>query len=63
MGVHEHEGGSWGFVTALSDGDFAAFIPLLEVFPEYHGQGVGSELVTRLLARPLSRPLLRGPRS
>ncbi len=39
-----------GFVTAISDGVFSAFIPLLEVLPEWQGQGVGSELVRRLLA-------------
>jgi ribosomal protein S18 acetylase RimI-like enzyme len=38
-----------GFVNALSDGLMAAFIPLLEVRPEYQGQGIGSELVRRML--------------
>lgn len=39
-----------GFVTAISDGSFAAYIPLREVLPEYQGQGIGSELVRRMLA-------------
>lgn len=39
-----------GFVTAISDGVLSAYIPLLEVLPEYGGRGVGSELVRRLLA-------------
>lgn len=39
-----------GFITAISDGGFAAYIPLLEVLPKYHGQGIGSELVRRMLA-------------
>ena len=40
-----------GFVTAISDGVLSAFIPLLEVLPEYQGRGIGTELVRRLLAR------------
>ena len=39
-----------GFVTAISDGVISAFIPLLEVVPERQGQGIGTELVRRLLA-------------
>lgn len=39
-----------GFATAISDGVFAAFIPLLEVLPAHRGRGIGSELVRRLLA-------------
>ena len=38
-----------GFITALSDGIGCAFIPLLEVLPEYQKQGVGSELARRIL--------------
>ena len=38
-----------GFVTALTDGVQAAFIPLLEVLPEYRGRGIGSELMRRVL--------------
>jgi ribosomal protein S18 acetylase RimI-like enzyme len=38
-----------GFVNALSDGVLSAYIPLLEVLPERRGQGIGSELVRRLL--------------
>lgn len=38
-----------GFVNALSDGMFYAFMPLLEVLPEYQGQGIGTELLTRML--------------
>jgi ribosomal protein S18 acetylase RimI-like enzyme len=39
-----------GFVTAVGDGVLSAFIPLLEVIPEYHRRGIGSELVRRMLA-------------
>ena len=37
-----------GFVNAISDGQFMAFLPLLEVLPQYRGQGVGRELVQRM---------------
>jgi GNAT superfamily N-acetyltransferase len=40
-----------GFVNALSDGVVAAFIPWLEVAPEYRGRGVGSRLMRRMLDR------------
>ena len=40
-----------GFVTAISDGVLSAYIPLLEVLPEYQRSGVGSELVRRVLAQ------------
>jgi GNAT superfamily N-acetyltransferase len=38
-----------GFVTAVNDGGVSAFLPLLEVLPEYQGKGIGSELVRRML--------------
>jgi ribosomal protein S18 acetylase RimI-like enzyme len=40
-----------GFATAISDGVLSAFIPLLEVLPEYGHQGIGTELMRRLLAQ------------
>ena len=39
-----------GFVTAISDGVISAYVPLLEVLPEWRGCGIGTELVRRLLA-------------
>ncbi|AZI43573.1 GNAT family N-acetyltransferase [Deinococcus psychrotolerans] len=39
-----------GFANAISDGVLSAYIPLLEVLPDYQGRGVGSELMRRLLA-------------
>ena len=39
-----------GFATAISDGVLSAFIPLLEVLPERQREGIGTELVRRLLA-------------
>jgi ribosomal protein S18 acetylase RimI-like enzyme len=38
-----------GFVNAVGDGVLSAFIPLLEVLPEYQDRGIGTELVRRLL--------------
>jgi ribosomal protein S18 acetylase RimI-like enzyme len=40
-----------GFVNALSDGVVAAFIPWLEVVPDYRGRGVGAKLMRRMLDR------------
>ena len=40
-----------GFVTAISDGVVSAFIPLLEVLPEYQHRRIGTELVRRLLVQ------------
>lgn len=39
-----------GFVTGLSDGVFSAYLPLLEVLPSHHGQGIGTALVERIVA-------------
>ena len=38
-----------GFVTGVGDGSLTAFIPLLEVLPAYRGQGIGRELVRRVV--------------
>jgi len=38
-----------GFINAVSDGVMAAYIPLLEVLPEYQSRGIGKELVSRML--------------
>jgi GNAT superfamily N-acetyltransferase len=40
-----------GFITAISDGVLSAYIPLLEVLPDYQGQGIGTELVKCMLAQ------------
>nr|WP_255675682.1 GNAT family N-acetyltransferase [Deinococcus sp. 12RED42] len=37
-----------GFVQAVSDGVLTAYIPLLEVLPEWQGRGVGRALMTRM---------------
>jgi ribosomal protein S18 acetylase RimI-like enzyme len=40
-----------GFVTAVGDGELAAFVPFLEVLPAYRGRGIGRELLRRALER------------
>ena len=39
-----------GYVHAVSDGVLTAFIPGLEVLPSHQGQGIGTELMRRILA-------------
>ncbi len=38
-----------GFITAISDGVSCAYIPHLEVLPQHQAQGIGSELMRRML--------------
>ena len=40
-----------GFITAITDRVLSAYIPLLEVLPEYRGRGIGSELIGAMLER------------
>ena len=40
-----------GFITAITDGTLAAYIPFLEVLPEYQKQGIGKELVGQMLEK------------
>jgi ribosomal protein S18 acetylase RimI-like enzyme len=40
-----------GFITAITDGVLSAYIPLLEVLPEYQGQKIGQTLVAKMLER------------
>ncbi len=40
-----------GFATAITDGVFAASIPLVEVLPEWQERGIGSSLVSAMLGR------------
>lgn len=51
LAVDAGSGRAIGFINALSDGVLSAYIPLLEVLPEYQGQGIGGELVRRLTTR------------
>lgn len=38
-----------GFITAVGDATLAAYIPFLEVLPEYQHRGIGTELVKNML--------------
>jgi predicted N-acetyltransferase YhbS len=49
LAVDEESGQVIGYITAISDGVSAAYIPHLEVRTEWQGQGIGSELVQRML--------------
>lgn len=40
-----------GYVTAITDGVLAAYIPHLEVLPAYQGRGIGTELMRLMLQR------------
>jgi GNAT superfamily N-acetyltransferase len=40
-----------GFITALSDRIVSAYIPLLEVLPDYQKQDIAAELVRRMLTK------------
>ena len=40
-----------GFINAISDGILSAYLPLLEVLPEFQKRGIGSELVRRMLTQ------------
>ncbi len=51
LAVDEKSGNVVGFITAITDHVLSAYIPLLEVLPEYRGQGIGRELVRRILER------------
>jgi len=49
LAIDDRAGRVVGFVTVLTDGLQAAFIPLLEVLPDMQGQGIGSELMRRII--------------
>ena len=40
-----------GFINAISDGVLSAYIPLLEVIPDYKNKGIGTELIKRMLEK------------
>jgi ribosomal protein S18 acetylase RimI-like enzyme len=49
LAVDSTSGRVVGFINALCDGVLMAYIPLLEVLPDFQGNGIGSELTRRLL--------------
>jgi GNAT superfamily N-acetyltransferase len=51
LAVDDGTGDVVGFVSVLGDGFSVAFVSLLEVLPAWRGQGIGSELMRRVLAR------------
>ena len=55
LAIDDATGQVVGFVSAVGDGVLAASVPLLEVLPRWQGQGIGSELVRRILAALESR--------
>lgn len=40
-----------GLGSAISDGCMVAYVPYMVVMPEYQGQGIGTEIARRLIAR------------
>jgi ribosomal protein S18 acetylase RimI-like enzyme len=55
LAIDERTADVIGFVTAISDGVLSAYIPLLEVLPDYQHQGIGQELMRRMIATLRSR--------
>jgi GNAT superfamily N-acetyltransferase len=49
LAIDEERGQVIGYITAISDGVSAAYIPHLEVRENWQGEGIGSELVRRML--------------
>ncbi len=49
LAIDADTGKTIGFINAVSDGILSAYIPLLEVLPEYQKKGIGAELTSRML--------------
>ena len=49
VAVDSSTGHAVGFITAISDGVLTAFLPWLEVLPDYQGRGIGTQLLLRML--------------
>jgi predicted N-acetyltransferase YhbS len=50
LAVDSDTGQVVGFVNMISDGVLTAFIPWLEVLPDWQDKGIGTELMNRILA-------------
>lgn len=51
LALNQETGHVVGFITAITDKVITAFIPHLEVKPEFQGKGIGSELVRRMITK------------
>lgn len=49
LAIDSNTGNVVGFINTISDKTLCAYIPLLEVLPEYQEQGIGSKLVMLML--------------
>lgn len=49
VAIESQSGKVIGFINSLSDGVLSCYIPLLEVLPEYQGQGIGAKLTDTLI--------------
>jgi ribosomal protein S18 acetylase RimI-like enzyme len=49
IALDDHTNQVVGFITAISDGILSAYIPFLEVLPEYKNKDIGKELVKQML--------------
>lgn len=50
LAIDEKDNKVIGFIQAISDNVLTAYIPLLEVLPEYQNQGIATELVKRMIS-------------
>jgi len=51
LAIDDSKGKVVGFINAVSDMVLCAYIPLLEVLPDYRGRGIGSDLVKKMLKK------------
>lgn len=56
LAVDDDTGNVVGYITALTDGVLSVFIPNIEVLPTYKGQGIGTELMRRMLEKAAAIP-------
>ena len=51
LAVDDITGNVVGFISAITDDVLSAYIPLLEVLPDYQRRAIGQELVRRMLEK------------
>ncbi|MFZ1685094.1 MAG: GNAT family N-acetyltransferase [Candidatus Zixiibacteriota bacterium] len=49
LAIDTESGRVVGFVNAIADHVLSAYLPLVEVLPEYQFKGIGAELIRRML--------------